>query len=648
MRIRAKILIPALGLLMAGIMMVGAAGIVISARSNTKSAKELIVYMAESIRDRIDAWMVARTEQISVWSHQPVFVDALGEGFMATMAQAQADIEIKAIIENIPHIESMSLLDIQGQVKISSTPDDIGSRLGEDAFFKKAMQGQTVVSEAFISKTMGLPVIRIAGPVMDKTGTIRGVLVNTIKLNMLSELYIDTVKTGEYGYAYLLDQTGLVIAHPVKKHVLNLKAFDLPFGNLLRPGKGLADYKFEGQSKLVALSTCAETGWIVGVSADHRDINASAWPMGITIAGITFLVLMITAVIMSLITRAIIQPIRKTADMIRDISEGDGDLTKRLNVTSQDEIGEMARYFNQFIEKLQGIISSTMGNARTVDSSSKDLAAVSAQMTTNAGNTAERSHTVAAAAEEMTTNTRSVSAAMEEAAANIQMVVAAAEEMTATIHEIANNTAKGNSITQSAVTTANEVSQKINRLDGAAKDIGKVTETIADISEQTNLLALNATIEAARAGNAGKGFAVVAQEIKALAQQTAHATNEINTRISDVQITTVDSVEAINRIVQVINEINEIMTTVATAIEEQSVTTREISNNLAQAASVVNEANDNMTQISEATTEVTRNIVQVNQDTDQMNTGSVQVNTSAKQLSKLAAELNDMLGRFKI
>ncbi len=349
-----------------------------------------------------------------------------------------------------------------------------------------------------------------------------------------------------------------------------------------------------------------------------------------------------------LISRSIVVPIRHAGAMLKDISEGEGDLTRRLEAGRKDELGDMARYFNQFVEKLQGIISTIKTDADTVSSSSMSLSAVSAQMTSNSENTAQRSQAVAAAAEEMSTNIKHVSLSMDETLSNIQMIVASAEEMTSTIQEIARNTSKGHTITQTAVQTAGDVSEKVNNLGNAAKDISKVTETIANISEQTNLLALNATIEAARAGEAGKGFAVVASEIKALANQTAEATSEINAKISDVQATTKDSVRAIETIVKVINDINEIMTTVATAIEEQSVTTQEISKNVAQAASGVSEAHENMSQASIATSEVSQNISQVSSDASQLSSGSTQVNGSAKELSKLAERLNQMLGQFKI
>ena len=349
-----------------------------------------------------------------------------------------------------------------------------------------------------------------------------------------------------------------------------------------------------------------------------------------------------------IIVFGIARGLKLVVDNFQDIAEGEGDLTKRIEIHSKDEISELAGWFNIFIEKLQAIIQQIADNSSGVSTSSNRLSEISHDLLTNSSDTSQRSTNVATASEEMTANLTNVAAAMEESATNANMVATAAEEMSATISEIANNAEKAREVSFEAVNQAQEASQDMSELGDAAEKIGKVTETITEISEQTNLLALNATIEAARAGEAGKGFAVVANEIKELAKQTADATLDIKTLIDDVQKTTRTTSEGINRISEVIGGVNETVGSIATAVEEQTATTSEIAQNIAQASQGIQEVNENVSQSSAVASNITQDITEVSSASHNISDNSEEVKSSAQDLLLRANELNTIVGSFKI
>jgi methyl-accepting chemotaxis protein len=314
----------------------------------------------------------------------------------------------------------------------------------------------------------------------------------------------------------------------------------------------------------------------------------------------------------------------------------------------QDELDKMAAWINTFVTQIANIIKDIAKDSEMLNNSSVDLSSLSAQMSGGAENMAGKSNTVAAAAEEMSSNMNSVAAAMEEAATNVGMVATAAEQMTSTINEIAQNSEKASNITGEAVVQTQSASNKVHELGNAANEIGKVVETITEISEQVNLLALNATIEAARAGEAGRGFAVVANEIKDLAKQTADATLEIKGKIGAIQSSTVATVSEIDQISKISNDVNEIVTVIATAVEEQSVTTKEIAGNVAQASQGIQEVNENVAQSSSVSAEIASDISGVNQSAGEMSNSSAQVNLSSEEMTKMGAKLNEMVGKYKV
>ncbi|WP_300669172.1 methyl-accepting chemotaxis protein [Desulfoluna sp.] len=376
-----------------------------------------------------------------------------------------------------------------------------------------------------------------------------------------------------------------------------------------------------------------------------KDVDKGAM-MVAGIAGAFFLLVILPGTLT--LAFGITHALKQAIEGLKGIAEGDGDLTTRLEIRSQDETGELAHWINAFIENLQGIVRDVADNAQGLGRASGELSSVSSDLSQNAEEAASKLQAVADSADEMSGSMVSVAAASEQAASNVGMVAAASEEMSVTVQDIAANSEKASTMTQSAMGKARVATEKVDRLGGAAQEISKVTEAITDISEQTNLLALNATIEAARAGDAGKGFAVVANEIKALAAQTAEATQEIKRQVEGIQGATQETVSEIRTISDVIVEVNDIVATIAAAVEEQAVTTREIAGNVAQAAQGIEEVNRNVAESSTVSEHIATEIRGVNATSGEVAASSAVLRNSAADLIRLSDSLTTMVARFKV
>jgi methyl-accepting chemotaxis protein len=329
-------------------------------------------------------------------------------------------------------------------------------------------------------------------------------------------------------------------------------------------------------------------------------------------------VVVIVTVFGFLIARGILTPLARTMEVLQFLAQGD--LTRHLEIDSQDEIGTMATSLNQAIESMHSTVASISGTAEQVASASEELSATSQQITANS--------------EETSTQAQVVSSASEQVNKNLQTVATGSEEMSASIKEIAKNSHESAKVATGAVKVAEETNQIVGKLGDSSIEIGQVIKVITSIAQQTNLLALNATIEAARAGEAGKGFAVVANEVKELAKQTAKATEDISRKIEAIQGDTKNAVGAISQISEVIKQVNDISNTIATAVEEQNATTNEMARNVTEAAKGSGEITQNIGGVAEAA----KNTAQGANDSAK----------AAHSLAEMSTKLRELVSQFKI
>jgi len=517
-------------------------------------------------------------------------------------------------------------------------------------------------------------------PIFDVNRKVVGVLFVGVEQESVKEVRdsIMNAVVGKTGYVYILGGTGdqkgkYIISLGGKRDGENIWEAKDADGNLfvqsiVNKGLPLKDgkcdferypWKNEGENtaryKIAAVSYFEPWDWVIGAGAyedDFQDaigrIDQALTHMLYWTIGGALLTLIVCGFLSGFSAHRIATPLRRAAAALQDIAQGEGDLTRRLEANTKDEVGDVAKWFNTFVEKLQRIIGEIAVSSKTLASSSTELSATATQLASGAEETTAQSATVAAAAEEMATNMNNMAASTEEMSTNVKTVAAAIEEMTASIGEVARNAEQAATVAGQAAQLAATGNENISQLGTAADEIGKVIGVIQDIAEQTNLLALNATIEAARAGEAGKGFAVVATEVKELAKQTAEATEDIRKRIEGIQSSTGSAVQSINEISGVITKVNEVSSTIASAVEEQSITTKEIAQNVGQTASAAETVSQGVAQSASVSREITKTIAGVDQAAKQTSQGAAQTQAAGQDLSRLAEQLQGLVGQFKV
>jgi len=342
--------------------------------------------------------------------------------------------------------------------------------------------------------------------------------------------------------------------------------------------------------EIVDATTTLSQAWSERAEQIGDEAQADADTAQTAMIAIMVVVALVVAGVALLVAARILAGLHGVRRALRALAEGD--LTASAEVRSRDELAEMAADYEAARASIARIVGTVATSATAVAAASEELSASSAQ--------------IAAGAEETSVQAGVVAGAADEVSGNVRTVAAGADQMGASIREISQSAGVAAQVASDAVRSVDTTTTTVARLGVSSQEIGDVVKVITSIAEQTNLLALNATIEAARAGDAGKGFAVVATEVKELAQETARATEDIARRVQTIQGDTTSAVEAIAEIATIIASINDHQLTIASAVEEQTATTQEMSRNVAEASGGSDEIARNIAGVSEAASSTTQ------------------------------------------
>ncbi|WP_461206292.1 methyl-accepting chemotaxis protein [Clostridium sp. DL1XJH146] len=456
------------------------------------------------------------------------------------------------------------------------------SQLGDREYVMKAFDGQANISDVLISKVTNEAVIMYAAPIT-KDGSVVGVLIGRREGVALNEI-TDEMGIGEKGYSFILGQDGVIYSHPNHEYVMNqVNVFDSletqgPFASFAEAleelglgNSGVVDYEYEETERLAAMAKIPNTEWTILVGNYRDTILKNIDSMTNAIIVISIIACIFGVIIAMFLGRSISKPIKHLLKSARKIT--DGDLDVKIDVKSNDEIGEVANAFTDMAHNLNKVITN-------INAASQQVAYGSSQVSDSS---------------------MSLSQGATEQASPIEQLTASIEQITAQTKNNASNADKAKDISYFVKDKAfngdsqmNEMLDAMSQINEASNNIFKIIKVIDDISFQTNILALNASIEAARAGQHGKGFAVVAEEVRNLAARSAAAAKETTVMIEN-SINKVEdgakiansTADALHKIVEGIGEVSELISNIAIASNEQAIGLEQINKGVIQITDVV-------------------------------------------------------------